>query len=317
MKRLEDLPTIANRQLGGLEATSNLLARVKLAAADKRETRKRPLWQPIVATCTALAFCIGAVGVAVNATKTHEPERQTRVAQNMMASYSAGEAAEATEEPRLTADVPEGSVTMSAGNRSSAKTLFEQGDGNGFPLVRVADATYRMLTSPTGISASLLGDSLGSVSEFNVEPALGSDGIVSNIVEMGESVYAVPDMKGAMIAANVGGTTRVFQRVSYAGTAIIGDESLADTLCDADDAVSITWAGVGEVSDADTVKALMQTLLSDSDYSATGMSGNGSIQIGLSNGLTMQLLVGDDTVSACGTWSCPDFLEKFHEAVGQ
>ena len=33
------------------------------------------------------------------------------------------------------------------------------------------------------------------------------------------------------------------------------------------------------------------------------------------NGLTLQLLTGDDSVSACGTWSCPDFFEAFAEAV--
>ena len=46
------------------------------------------------------------------------------------------------------------------------------------------------------------------------------------------------------------------------------------------------------------------------------MSGSGSLHIGLTNGLTLQLLVGDDTVSACGTWSCPEFFESFHEAIG-
>ena len=37
--------------------------------------------------------------------------------------------------------------------------------------------------------------------------------------------------------------------------------------------------------------------------------------IGLNNGLTLQLLAGEDTISACGTWSCPDFFEAFMEAA--
>ena len=45
------------------------------------------------------------------------------------------------------------------------------------------------------------------------------------------------------------------------------------------------------------------------------MSGAGSLLIGLKNGLTLQLLVSDESVSACGTWSCPDFFEAFDEAV--
>ena len=61
----------------------------------------------------------------------------------------------------------------------------------------------------------------------------------------------------------------------------------------------------------------MEKLLGGADYQSTGMSGKGSLQIGLQNGLTLQLLVGEDTVSACGTWSCPDFFEAFHEAMGK
>jgi len=73
--------------------------------------------------------------------------------------------------------------------------------------------------------------------------------------------------------------------------------------------------GIGTVSGADA-EMLMNTLLSNADYQSTGMSGSGSMQIGLKNGLVLQLMVGNDCVSACGTWSCPDFFEALHEAVG-
>ena len=75
--------------------------------------------------------------------------------------------------------------------------------------------------------------------------------------------------------------------------------------------------GVGMVDSVEDAQSLMQTLLDTSDYQSTSMSGSGSLKIGLSNGLTLQLLVGDDAVSACGTWSCPDFFEAFHEAAGR
>ena len=39
MKRLENLSEIASRQLGGLEATPTLLARVKLEAAERQKPR--------------------------------------------------------------------------------------------------------------------------------------------------------------------------------------------------------------------------------------------------------------------------------------
>ena len=72
---------------------------------------------------------------------------------------------------------------------------------------------------------------------------------------------------------------------------------------------------MGRVDDPAAVRSLMETLLSCADYESTSLSGSDSTQLGLSNGLTLQLLVGEDTVSACGTWSCPDFFEAYQEAV--
>ena len=40
MKKLEQLPEIAARQLGGLDATPALLAKIKLKAAEERTPRK-------------------------------------------------------------------------------------------------------------------------------------------------------------------------------------------------------------------------------------------------------------------------------------
>ena len=122
-------------------------------------------------------------------------------------------------------------------------------------------------------------------------------------------------MGGALVAAQVDGNTRVFQRVSYAGTAIIGSEMLADTLCDPDDVAWMELSGKGRISDTATAQQLMQTLVDYADYQGTAMSGSGSLCIGLKNGLTLQLLVSDESVSACGTWSCPDFFEAYDEAV--
>ena len=190
-----------------------------------------------------------------------------------------------------------------------------QGSDAGFPLITLNGATYRMLESPDGLSASLLGEELGAVSEFNIEPALGSGGVVSNVVSLGESIYAVGDMNGALVAAKVNDALRVFQRVSYAGTAVIGAETLADTLCAPGDAAWIEVSGIGRVDDAAVVQELMETLLTCADYEGTSLSGSTSMQVGLTNGLVLQLLVGEDTVSACGTWSCPDFFEAFEEVA--
>jgi hypothetical protein len=59
----------------------------------------------------------------------------------------------------------------------------------------------------------------------------------------------------------------------------------------------------------------MQVLLDDADFYSTGSSGKNSLQIGLANGLVLQLLVGDDSISACGSWSCPGFFEAFGETA--
>ncbi len=313
MKRLKDLPEIAARQLGGLEATPKILAKAKLQAAEMHAPHQRSAaLKPVLAICTALVLCVGAAMWTLNNTRT--PDGGSDVTQSMLDSRAAGDATVPTEAPRTSGDVPVGSISMSVGGQSVTETLFAQGAGGSFPLITMNGATYRMLQSPSGISSGLLGDTLGEISEFNVEPALGSSGIVSNVAALGETVYAVSGMNGALVAANVEGTTRVFQRVSYAGTAIIGSESLRDTLCDPVDVEWIELSGYGRLTDTATAQSLIGTLLDGADYLSTGMSGSGSLQIGLKNGLTLQLLVGDETVSACGTWSCPDFFEAVADA---
>lgn len=314
MINLKDLPEITSRQLGGLEATPTIWAKAKLSAADyhKPQMRKKT-WQSVLAISTALALCIGAAYWATDENRNANIPSP----QNMIDSYSAGDSNLPTVAPAVSADVPVGSISMSAGNRSNSSTLFATSNGSSFPLITINGATYRMLNSPNSISSGLLGGQLGNVSEFNIEPALGSSGVVSNIVAQGEAIYAISGLSGSLVAANVDGNTRVFQRVSYAGTAIIGSEKLGDTLCAPSDVEWISLDGVGTITDTDEAQILMKMLLDNASYVGTSFSGSGSLQIGLSNGLTLQLLTNDDAVSACGTWSSPDFFEAFHEAVGQ
>ncbi len=138
---------------------------------------------------------------------------------------------------------------------------------------------------------------------------------MSNIAGPGAPVYAISGMKGAMVAAKVDGSLRVFQRISYVGTATIGEETLGDTLCNPSD---VEWMSLnGSTVSGSAAQDLMRTLLSDADFHSTGISGSGSLQIGLRNGLTLQMLVGDDTLSACGTWTCPGFFQAFAEAAGE
>ena len=88
MKRLEQLPEVANRQLGGLTATSTLLAKAKLRAAEMRQPRRRGIsWRPALAVCAALVLCVGA---ALWASDGHVPGIQPAPTQNVLGSRSAG-----------------------------------------------------------------------------------------------------------------------------------------------------------------------------------------------------------------------------------
>lgn len=312
MKRLDNLSEMASRQLGGLEATPTLWAKIRLEAAEKQQPRRAAaLLRPALAVCAALVLCVGAVITL----SPEGPVAGPAPTQNVLDSHSAGSPTAPADQPRALGDVPKGVISMSAGSRHSGGTLFVQQEGTTFPLVTLNGATYRMLQTPSAISRSLLGEELGTVTEFNVEPALGSGGVVSNAIACGEPVYAIGQNGGALVAAYVDGSLRVFQRVSYAGTAIIGSETLADTLCAASDVQWIEVEGMGRVEDPAQAESLMNTLFTLADYQGTAFSSGASMQIGLKNGLTLQLMVGEDSVSACGIWSCPDFFEAFAQAV--
>ena len=85
MKKLEQLPEIAARQLGGLEATPALLAKIKLKAAEERTPRK-PAWKSVAALATAFVLlAVGALvlvgaGVTVLVVRLGEKSRNKRKA---------------------------------------------------------------------------------------------------------------------------------------------------------------------------------------------------------------------------------------------
>jgi len=176
-----------------------------------------------------------------------------------------------------------------------------------------------LLISPTDMDTALLGESLGEVTEYTLEPALSNGGIVSNVVFAGDTVYAVQGMKGAMAAAYVNGGLRVFQRVSYAGSALLDSESLAATLVGNHTATAMELTDSGIVDDPAKAQSLMQTLLDNAEYdsAASGTDDTRSLLISLDNGLLIQLMVGQDSLSACGTWNCPEFFDAYADAVAQ
>jgi hypothetical protein len=296
-----------------------MLGEIKLAAARKKEKAVlRRVWRPALAICAALLLCIGIYAQTGDERGPLSPVPSNTV----LDSQTAGSGEQATTlmagGVRALLDVPPGSITVGGEKETPAyRNLFAKGQGSNFPLVTVGGATYRMLKTPASIQESLLGDSLGQVTEYTLEPALSTGGAVSNVVSQGETVYAVQGMKGAMAAALVEGTLRVFQRVSFAGGAIVGNEGLEDTLCAASQVVSMELSDVGVIDDAQRAQELMQVLLDNASYQSASISSGGSqsLVIEMDNGLSLQLMVGEDTVSACGSWSCPEFFEEFIVAM--
>ena len=217
---------------------------------------------------------------------------------------------------KLALDVPQGSISIWSAANPSFRSIWAQATGGTFPLIGVNGRYYRLLTNPTAISSSMLGDRLGTVDTFTSEPALaGKNGICSNVVAAGETVYAVSGMNGAVAAAQVNGQWRVFQRVSFGDSALVGNERLADTL-KANAAVALELSGVGTVNDAATASRLVSVLTANASFLRSGGGEtNQSLLIQLSNGLVLQMAVNGERIIACGTWACPEFFDAFQEAL--
>jgi hypothetical protein len=310
MTQLENLKEIADRNLGGLKADSRLLRQIK----ETREPKKRkPKWQPILIASTALVvlLCMGMIVLPKLMQHHGDIDVVTRSAGGFFPQRF-----------MMTANVPKGSVTISeaaesAEATSDVRSLFARGQNANFPLIKEGDATYRLLTQPASISADQLGEQLGTVSEYTSEPAVSTGGVVSNVVLANQPVYTVKAMKGAAAAAEVDGKLRVFQRVSFSGKAVLGNETLQSVLIGNTSPVSLKLSNTGTIDDADTVRELMDILLRKAHYqgAAEGANRGEILLITLNNGLTVQMNVGSGTLSACGTWSCPEFFEAFYSAT--
>jgi len=212
-------------------------------------------------------------------------------------------------------DIPKGSITISQQSKPSYRGVWAAASGGNFPMVCVQGRYYRLLSNPTGIGSDMLGGQLGTVDVYTSEPAVASGSVISNTVSQGAAVYAVSGMNGAVVAAEVNGAMRVFQRVSFGGNALTGGESLADTL-KAGSVVAMELTGVGTVTDAAKAKELYNILINNAFMARSGASETGSsLLIQLSNGLVLQMAVRDESVMACGTWTCPEFFEAFAAAA--
>lgn len=329
MKRLEQLPEMTNEMLGGLHATQELkyeiLKDAKAAMKDGKAHQRHSAWeskkvnanarrqrsylQRGLAMACMLIVLLGSVVGFPTLIGLDIKNNQGIVTTKMGGDNDLSNA------QMQALDLPQGSIVISQRTKPSYRGIWAAANGANFPLICVEGRYYRLLTNPTGIGNELLGAELGAVSAFTSEPALVSGGIVSNTVAEGAKVYAVSGMNGAMVAAQVDGKMRVFQRVAFGSSALVGGEKLADTL-KADRVVAMELTNVGTVTDAAKARELYGILVKNASLARSGASETGtSLLIQLENGLVLQLAVRDESIMACGTWNCPEFFEAFEAAV--
>ncbi|MBR5561157.1 MAG: hypothetical protein IKU73_07070, partial [Clostridia bacterium] len=215
----------------------------------------------------------------------------------------------------LLADLGDGARMRMAAPEES---LFAAGRGD-MPLVAVGGSVYRMLETPKDIGSSLLGEMLGGVTQFDQQPSLASAEAMraglSNIAGEGAKIYALKGLsKATIVAAEVDGCMRVFQRVSYAGKGPAGG-ALEDTFDIRGKVKEMTLSGVGTIAGekANKVAAVLldEAVLASADASARGQY----LTVTLENGLRLQLGVSGDMLCGCGGWSCPAFFEAFEAAL--
>ena len=296
MKSIEQLPQVAQQGLAGLEAGQNLKYRIlREAAQPARRARRMPVWAP--AMCAAMALVIALVAFVPSFTQPKDNG-------HLIVAMPAGET---TAAPMLTSQggIVGGSIS---GARSNSGASLWSANVNG---------SMRMMEAPSAVKQNLLGDAIGKVEEFTTGPALfGLDVILSNVSGAGTQVYGIKGMDGTLIAAQVDGTLRLFQRVGFNGSALQRGETLADTLQVFGKVQSIELSVVGVVTNASQAEGLMVLLLSTAEYASSGaVSGSQTLLIRLNNGLTLQMAVKNDKLSACGTWSCPEFFDAFAQAA--
>ena len=329
MKQMENLPDMTNEMLGGLHATQKLKNEIikdgKAALKDGNMRYRNSAWgskrinknvkrgrTPLQRGLAMAAMVVVLLGSVVGFPAMIGLDIKNKQNQSAITTQRGGE--EAIGQVQAL-DIPKGSITISQQSKPSYRGVWAAASGANFPLVCVNGQYYRLLSNPTGIGSDLLGSQLGTVDVFTSEPAVASGSVISNTVSEGTAVYAVSGMKGAMVAAEVNGAMRVFQRVSFGSNALKGGEKLADTL-KAGNVVAMELTGVGTVTDAAKAKELYNILINNAFMARSGASETGSsLLIQLSNGLVLQMAVRDESVMACGTWTCPEFFEAFAAAV--
>jgi len=298
--RLDQLPQVAEETLGGLRADPGLLNGAARRPARVSGPRR------VLAFALSLALVIGLGALTLGRAPSQTIPQVSHQQAGLESSLPEG--------TRFIADVPQGSLVLSREAAPAYQGVWARGSSGNFPLIRLDGRYYRLLNNPDDIS-SLTGQALGTVALTTDEPALDRSGeTLSSVVKAGESVYALDHMGGGAVGAMVDGRMRAFQRVAFAGLALVGGESLRDTLPGGAHALQLS--GVGTVTDPGLVSQLMDILISQAVFQGNQLNETGqALLIQYPNGLVLQMAVSGSSLSACGTWSCPAFFEAFRAAA--
>ncbi len=304
---LRQLPQEANKAMENVYATPFLKARIDRAVAEKKQGKTGfalPKWAPALC-CAALVLVMGLAAL---------PMLQQEQPGTLINSSTMGNPTEAPAGV-LTADLSQGEVFISANSaKPGYRNIWSEVKDGSFPLIGINGKYYRMLTNPNELDGALLGSTVASIAEYTTEPSLsGTDVVLSNAATSGTAVYAIKGVSSdTLVAAEVNGRMRLFQRVSFNGNALRGTEQLADVLAITGQVIGMELTGVGTVTDPASCETLLAVLLGNACYESSGsISSKAALLIELDNGLVLQLAVKGDNLAGCGVWSCPEFFEAF------
>jgi hypothetical protein len=197
-------------------------------------------------------------------------------------------------------------------------TLFETTRDGQPAIITINGRFYRMLSAPSSLGTDLIGVKHGDILPLGGKLIGDAIGVFSNIAPDGEFVCSVGNYSTrTMVAVRVDDAMRVFQRVSYEGKSLSGDETFRDTLAVSGNVRALELSGVGALGDPDIVNALMDIMFANAvPASVPTIADNADLQsliIHLNEGLSLQLLVSGDTIEACGAWDCPAFFREFEK----
>ena len=304
--KLDQLSQIADRALAGLEAGPELRLRIQMEAIRREKRRKTFVAAgrvAAVACCAVLLFAI----------LLFPQDRGGEISVPHITSLPMGDVSASPEEERSEAIRGEASISGTR-QRGDSGIWAETGDGT-FPLIGLKGTYYRQMT----VAVSLSGDQLtevGKVDEYTTEPSLSDLSIISsNCVNAGGTVYTVRGMESTFLVAETGGERRLFQRISFNGKALARNETLASSLQVSGHILSMSLTGRGTVR-GEAAEKLFAGLLQDASFESSGsLTTDTVLTISLDNGLSAQMMVRDDRLSACGIWSCPEFFDAFDLAA--